>query len=169
MKQETKLLIETLYSGSISNDECIELYFPSGKFDENFCLLLLETGLQEQDYDVVEEAVVVLVASGQVSKRFTNVLCNLLLSDWHYKHEDIAMLLKEIRDPETVDCLYRATQMQFEYLDYDDTYQFARKCIKALAAIDNEAGITKLRSLAASETTVIADYAKKELIRKGLV
>ncbi|WP_288812118.1 MULTISPECIES: hypothetical protein [unclassified Sphingobacterium] len=45
------------------------------------------------------------------------------------KHEEIAFMLQSLADPKTVDSLYQASMLQFVYLDYDDTYQFTRKCI----------------------------------------
>ncbi|OJU74569.1 MAG: hypothetical protein BGO09_02965 [Bacteroidetes bacterium 47-18] len=96
-------------------------------------------------------------------------LCELLVSDWHHKHEDIAMLLKKLKSPETVDCLYKAAELQFKYLDYDDTYQFVRKCIKAISAIGNSNAIEKLKLLANSIVSEIAGYAKKELSYKGVL
>lgn len=79
------------------------------------------------------------------------------------------MLLKDIADPNTVDCLYKATELHFDYLEYDDTYQFARKCIKVLSKIGNDNAIDKLKSLSSSQTPEIAAYAKKELGYKGLL
>ncbi len=74
-----------------------------------------------------------------------------------------------MKDPSTVDCLCKAAELHFEYLDYDDSYQFARKCIKALSAIDNEAAISKLQLLAQSSIPEVQQYAIKELKYKGFL
>ena len=97
------------------------------------------------------------------------ILCKLLLSQYHHSHEDIARVLQEMADISTVDFLYAAAELQFDYLDYDDTYQFARKCIKALSSINNKNAIDKLKLLSNSNIEKIAGYAKKELHYKGIV
>ena len=74
-----------------------------------------------------------------------------------------------VADPATLDCLFKATELKFDYLDYDDTYQFARKCIKAIATIGTGNAIEKLKLLALSPTPEIAEYAKKELRYKELM
>lgn len=103
-----------------------------------------------------------------ISNGTSTILNNLLQESWHYKHEDIAMLLKKIKDPKTVEGLYTATKQKLEYLEYDDTFQFARKCIKALAAIGDDNAIEKLRLLKQCDNDVIKAYAVKELNYKGL-
>ena len=103
-----------------------------------------------------------------ISDETSAILIKLLQEDWHYKHEDIAMLLKKIKDPKTVEALYTAAKQKFDYLEYDDTFQFARKCIKALAAIGDDNAIEKLRLLKQSDNNVIKAYAEKELNYKEL-
>jgi hypothetical protein len=130
---------------------------------------LLRKAFDNQDNETVEEAIVVGVTLDYFSDRFSEIFCRLLQVDWHYKHEDIARILQDLKDPSTVNCLFNAAQLHFEYLDYDDTYQFARKCIKALSAIDNEEAISKLRLLTQSDIPEIKHYAEKELKYKGLL
>jgi len=77
------------------------------------------------------------------------------------------MLLKQIADPVSVECLFNAADLKFKYLDYDDTYQFARKCIIALSTINNHEAVEKLKLLSDSNNIIIAYYAKIELNRTG--
>ena len=72
-------------------------------------------------------------------------------------------MLQEINDPSSVDCLFNVAERKFQYLDYDDSLPFARKCIKALASIGNEDAIEKLQKLSQSSIMEIAEYAKREL------
>jgi hypothetical protein len=94
-----------------------------------------------------------------------DVFCELLRADWHFSHEDIAFLLQRTKDPAAIECLFECAQMELPYLSYDDTRQLARKCIKGLAFIDSPAARGKLEELTSHSNTVIADYAKKELVR----
>lgn len=169
MKTKLNPLITALYSGSISQDEFIKEYFLNTPRSDEHVLNLINSGILHKDTIAVEEAIVLLYTGFFSNKLFTAKLCELLQSDWHTKHEDIAMLLKDIEDPSTVDCLYHAVESKLDYLDYDDTYQFARKCIKALSAIGDDNAIDKLRILTSSKIGEIAAYAKKELYYKGML
>lgn len=169
MTPKVNPLITSLYSGMISKEEFIREYFKDIISSNEYVLDQIEKGITNKNNIAIEEAIVILYAGTFSINLFSEKLCELLLYPWHTKQEDIAMLLKEIADPNTVNCLYNAAELRFDHLDYDDTYQFARKCIKALSAIGNENAIEKLKILANSTTIEIADYAVKELHYKGLL
>lgn len=65
------------------------------------------------------------------------MLNELLLATWHEQHENIAFILEGKKSPDSVNALYNTALIKFDYLNYDDTYELARKCIKALSAINN--------------------------------
>jgi hypothetical protein len=161
-------LIAALYSEMISKEEFIREYFKDVPCSNEYVSELIEKGIENKNGIVIEEAVVLLYTSFFSINLFAIKLCELLQYAWHKKHEDIAMLLKEIENPNTVGCLYKVTELKFDYLDYDDTYQFARKCVKALSAIGTQEAIDKLKLLTSSKTTKIAEYARKELRYKEL-
>lgn len=71
----------------------------------------------------------------------------IYIEKWHYKHEDLARLLKEYRSPSSVDVLYLAANLKLEYLDFDDNYSLAVKCIWGINSIGNENAIQKLKIL----------------------
>jgi len=166
MTPEIKSLIQLLALGKINEKEFLSVYFKNKIPNKEYCLELLKIGLNNSDAGTIEEALIVIAVTKFNDDIFSEILCTLISKDWHHSHEDIAMLLKDIKDPATVNCLYNATELQFEYLNYDDTFQFARKCIKALAAIGNEYAIDKLKLLANSKIQEISEYAKKELSRR---
>lgn len=164
MEQKTRELISALSVGTLGADEFIETYFEGKAPAEHRVMELLQEGISKRDAEAIEEAVVLLFVCDVDLRAFTAPCCELLSADWHYKHEDIAQLLAEAKDPASVDCLYGAANSQLAYLDYDDTYQLARKCIKALSAIGNEAAVDKLRALSLQGEAPVADYARKELL-----
>jgi hypothetical protein len=168
MKSEIKTLLELLYSGKINKNEFLQKYFGDNGFDEEMVLKLFKKGIANNDADIIEEGVVLLYTGAFNIHFFIFELCQLLQMDWHTKHEDIATLLMQAKEPSTVECLYNASELAFDYLDYDDTYQLGRKCIKALSAIGDENAISKLSLLSGSNIHKIAEYAKKELHSKGL-
>jgi hypothetical protein len=91
-------------------------------------------------------------------------LLNALLTEaWHQSHWDIAEALQLLHSPSSVDVLYRAAQMQFDYLDYDESFSLATKCCWALGAIGTAEADERLRDLAQSEKPVKARAAAREL------
>lgn len=169
MKSEFNILVEKLYAGNIGKKEFLKEYFKGEEPNENYVLFLIDKAILRKDDALVQEAIVLLNTGIFKIDYFQTLLCQLLNKEWHTKHEDIVMLLKVIKSPKIIDCLYNATELQFAYLDYDDTNQFARKCIKVLSSIDNEMAIEKLKLLTNSKYPIIAEYARKELRNKKLL
>ena len=166
-----KLLVAWI-SREITEDQFINQYKAltnQSIIDDKYCLQLINLASNEKDDEKLEEAFILGFTIDCFSKDFSQIFCKLLQEDWHYKHEDIARVLQSLKDPSTVDCLYTAAELQFDYLDYDDTCQFARKCSKALSDIDNATAISKLQLLAQSNFSEIKQYAIKELKYKGLL
>jgi hypothetical protein len=133
------------------------------QMNEETSLRLLNEAFENKDSDLVEEVIFSESDFGEFSNRFSEIFCKLLQADWHYRHEDIAFILQGLKDPSTVNCLYNAAELQFDYLDYDETYQFARKCTWALADIGTPEAKAKLQQLAHSNNELVAQYAQKRL------
>lgn len=163
MTEQKKKLLSSLISGEISKDIFIQEYSQNEEIDSEYCLTLLEHSYENKDDNAVEEAIIIGTTIDCFSNKFSEIFCKLLVVDWHYKHEDIARILQNLKDPSTVKCLYEAALLQFDYLSYDDTYQFGRKCIKALSAIDSSEAREKLLLLTQSSISEIKQYAIKEL------
>jgi len=111
----------------------------------------------------VLEAVLILAFHFGASADLAVILCRLLVEDWHRSHENIALLLQQLRDPETVDCLYRCAQMQLDYLAFDDNYALAVKCVWALHDIGTPEAIGKLLLLVEDERQAVRDNARARL------
>ncbi len=168
MKQQVKELINSLYLGKINKNEFLQIYFEGKSPDSKRLSELLKKGIVNEDRDIIEEAIVLLYTNSFPNSLFTNHLSELLLAQWHTKHEDIVSLLKDIANLNTIESLYEVTKLKLEYLDYDDTFQLARKSIKALSQINDKNAISKLKLILNDENEVISNYAKKELLKKGV-
>jgi|GEM_PF-4595722 len=91
---------------------------------------------------------------------YTKLFCELVVADWHFSQEDIAMMLEEIKDPISVECLYIAA---LNIPDHDDGCSLAKKCIWALGSINTSPAIEKLKLLAGNNNYIISEVAKMEL------
>jgi len=94
---------------------------------------------------------------------YVPLLCELLLADFHTRHEDIALTLERLKDPRSLEALYHAAHAHFPYLDYDDNFALPRKCTWALARIGTPEAFDRLRQLVDSSNPKISAFAQKRL------
>jgi len=166
-KSAKQNLLQDLALGKISHEDLVR-YLPEViRADNNYIGTALGQALESRDPLDVEFGLALLrgdLSRGESQLVLEN-LCKLLVEDWHFSHEDIASLLTDIQNPVSVECLFKAATSSFDYLDYDETYQFARKCIKALSAVGTRDAIERIRQLSNSDNEIIKGYANKELAR----
>jgi hypothetical protein len=153
--------IESYLRGEMSISAFLEL-IPQ----KTFCftdkiIKLLERSYIEKDPDKVEFLTIAASADG-ISKKYSEVFCKLLKENWHKKHEDIVMLLEEIRDPNTVDCISALVYRKMPW-DDDEHYSLGLKCIWALGAIRNNKAVERLEELTTSNVEFIKSAATKQL------
>lgn len=98
------------------------------------------------------EAVVSLTWIFGPHEQWAPLLAKLLELDWHCSHEEIANALQDLRDPTTVDALFRVAQKRHAYLAYNDNYALTVKCVWALHDVGTDAAIERLKQLAMTET-----------------
>ena len=73
------------------------------------------------------------------------------------------MALQRTRDNRATKSLLKTAKSKFGYLDYDNSYPLARKCIWALAYIRTEDSKQALVELSEWHDEEIAGYAQKKL------
>ena len=165
-----KQLIMSYTFKKITKEEFLKRFPVDLTKENNYILSELLRAFDTKDKDVILYAMMILHLEYFTDRdKYVDIFNELLLVDWHDRHEDIASLLKGISSSKSVDALFKAATVQYDYLDYDDGYEFARKCIKALSSINNPEAIEKLRILSQYHIPEIAAYAVKELKYKGLV
>lgn len=120
-----------------------------------------------KDPDLLEDGITLVFIFKDVSYPIKK-LNELLLNSWHYKHEDIASLLQNAKSPTSIDALYKAIMTRFDYLNFDDSYALAVKCIWALRDIGTPEAIDKLTQLSKSDNEVIRCNTIHQLKRHGL-
>jgi hypothetical protein len=127
-------------------------------------LTRLEEAILSQSASDVESALTLLYQTKAMNGA-ASVLIKLLALPWHRKHEDIARLLQQLRDPTAVEALYAAALEKHGYLAYDNSYALARKCTWALGDIGTPEAFAKLKLLATHRDSVIAQYAQERIDR----
>jgi hypothetical protein len=168
MKENERRLILELGINKISEQEFIERFPVNIKGNSDYVEELLNNAHDDKNSDDVDYALMIAYKFNLITEKYIDVLCKLLGSDWHYKHEDIARGLQKLRSEKAVEVLYKTALTKFEYLDYDNSYSLARKCMWALGDIHTDKAIEKLKLLAESEDKEIKEYAIEQFNREKI-
>ncbi|HBR6880443.1 TPA: hypothetical protein L9195_004931 [Klebsiella aerogenes] len=160
MKMDKKQLIVSLMKREI---DISKFYNDFNAFygELNICYEL-ELARQNRDAELVD---VFLYLSALINYDFKciDLVNELIIADWHKKHEDLATILNYYHSETSVEYLYQAALLELNYRDYDEDYVLADKCIRALAKINNKNSIEKLEKLAMVENEKIKKSAMKQL------
>lgn len=126
---------------------------------------LLELAYLEHEANDVEYLLIAIFHFRLFMEDYVDVLCKLMIETWHFQHENIASIFQKIKSPRTIECLYKTSLAQFEYLEFDEAFALAVKCIWALGDINTLESKEKLKLLSQSENEIIRDNAIKQLNR----
>jgi len=130
-----------------------------------YIIQLLEIAYCEKNADDVEYALIIAGSFDLITTEYQYILLKLLEADWHFKHENIAEIFQKLKIPDTVEYLYKTALTQFEYLEFDEFFALAVKCIWALGDIRTDEAIKKLKLLAQSDNEIIKENALNQLQR----
>ena len=144
-------------------DKFIKDFTVNVKKNPNYLISLLEIAYKEKNALDVYYSLCIGFHFDLFTKDFVNIFIKLIESDWHNEHEDIASIMQYLKSPKTVNCLYNTALKQFKYLDYDEFYALAVKCIWALGAIKTDEAREKLKLLSKSKNIIIKENAIKQL------
>lgn len=168
MNEINTMLLEGFYSQKIPMSEVKERFSLEGKSQYEFIHDLLIEARNNKDPDLLEDGITLIFIFKEV-KHPVKELNELLLESWHYRHEDIASLLQDAKSPTSIDALNKAVMTKFDYLDFDDSYALAVKCVWALGEIGTPEAMDKLTKLSKSDNKIIRDNAINQLKRHGLL
>jgi hypothetical protein len=163
MDEIKRKLVFGFASGRLSIDEFVRQFDVDPQIDHDCVRRALECAIDHRGAEELECAMVLAFSFG-LSASWAPMLCNLLRERWHTSHENIVGALQDIRDPSTVDCLFETALERYAYLDYDDSFALAVKCIWALHDIGTAYAKEKLKILADSDITAIRENARERLI-----
>lgn len=161
MTHEEHVALNALVGGSLTCSE-LEKVFPEVSRRGNQLLLswLVKAG-QKRDPVCLDAVMQVLWHFASFDTNYTLTLCEIGEEDWHDLHEDVVSMLQELRDPPSVEALFRIANSAHPYLEYDDAYALAVKCCYALRDIGDDLAHAKLSILASDDRDPVRVTALK--------
>lgn len=155
--------IKELMVGKISKEEFLE---KNNITDiENIIMKGLYDAYENEDAEHADIFIYLIFVYELYVESYVNILNDLLVCGWHYQHENIAMILKKIKSPSSVEYLYREILTRREYLDYNDNESKIVKCLWALGEIGTENALQQLSILAESKEQIIRQNAIQQMER----
>lgn len=172
MVEDERMLIQQLIKKSISKEYFLERFTQDILKNPKYIKQLLEVAYEEENALDIDYLIYIGLTFEVFTEDYSDLLCKLIESPWHEQHESIAGIFQYLKSSKSVDSLYKTAMTQYEYLDYDDSYALAVKCIWALGAIGTKEAYHSLKELSKSDNKIIAENAKNQLKRleeKGLL
>ncbi|MDJ0368062.1 HEAT repeat domain-containing protein [Hymenobacter sp. H14-R3] len=161
INEQERALIIKLLSNKITQQEFEKLY--PVPITKAYVLECLNEAVELEDDDKLWPAMV--LAYDGADTDFLPILEGLLVAEWHTSHENIALILQRLKSTTSVQCLFKAATMHFTYLEEDEFFDLARKCLWALGSINNEEAREMIKSLANSDNEVIREHAQEQIQR----
>ena len=168
MVKKDKELILNWITKKISSEEFWNSFgIDRKKFD--YILETLNKGFKEENSELIEYSLLIYFKSfdGFFNKDNSQILYDLIIENWHRNHEDIARIIQKIRDVNSIPFLVKEMCLNLEYLEYNDGESLIRKCAYALADIDSNESLLKIKELSKSENQIIKASAIEQLDRKN--
>ena len=128
--------------------------FETTNYLKNIFLSIIE----DKDAEKLENALILLWFTGQ-EKQQIDALNQLLLEDWHTKHEDIIHEIQKQKRPSSIPFIEKAIQNKYQYLISYGTgeRQFINQCGHALWSINTEESINVIYRLSESSDVILKD------------
>lgn len=171
MTDQEKKLIFDLINRRISEADFLATFSANPRVHPSWVIQALDDACRARSASDAECAMLLGFYFKAFDHNFVDILCELIVADWHRQHENIAMVMQKLRDPRCVEPLYQTALARFPYLAYDDAHALAVKCLWALSDTNTEEARHKLELLTKSEIAIIRENAerllKRSLERRG--
>lgn len=118
---------------------------------------------QSKNAEAVDELLYLVSLYEIYNGRIVGILNELLVCDWHFKHEDIVLLLEKMSAFESLRYIYDAIELKPRYLQWDENFPFEVKCVRALYYIGKEKSLPYLENLSKNSNEIIREMAKRQL------
>ena len=96
-------------------------------------------------------------------EKYINILHELLISNWHYQHENIVWILQKVSSFDSVKYLYDAIELNSPYLEDDENCAFKVKCVRAIYQIGREKSVFYLKKLCGHPNSIIREMAQRQI------
>lgn len=164
MNENIKKLVVDLANEKISKKEFLSIFNLSEKSISKYIEDKLEEIYTSKQFKYLEDYITISYCFVKnLNEDIVSLLCNILMEKCHFQHEDIVFLLEIIKSPTSIEYLYKTALTKFDYLDYDDSYALAVKCIWALGEINTIESKKMLEKLKESDNDVIKKEALNQL------
>lgn len=168
MNDSEKNLIRNLTLKKITKENFLKEFSFNPTQDKEYLKKLLRSAYKNKKVDDIYYLLNLASIFELFDQSYVDILCNLLLCDWHFKHEDIARRLQKLKSPKSIEALYQTSTTKFEYLNHDNSYSLARKCMFALGDINTDESVEKLKLLSQSDDEEIKSYAEEQFVREEI-
>ena len=153
-------LMKKYWSKKISQETLAVKYL--GQFSTHDLIEALEKTHSEKDAQSVKAIFHIGFTFNLFDAQTVPILCTYLNVCWHNRHEDIAIILKELKAESSIKPIITAIHRKCDYW-YDDGDAFIRKCIYVLSAMNTQESLAQLKILSLDANEIIKKYAEKEL------
>lgn len=157
MKKLVRTLLADYASGEILSAELISQFFEHSSSSVLIGLLDAVDYAEEEKSSAILWGAMILVEKSGSPFELSSKISPLLLETWHECHEDIARALQKMKNPECIDNVFKATELDIPYLAHSECCAFEQKCVWVLAAIATQRALEKLDSL--------SKYSRHEIIK----
>jgi hypothetical protein len=125
-------------------------------------LTAVQSAIKSRDDSAL--AIALSTAFSHTPREIVPDLCRILTENWYEQHEDIVLLLQDLKDERAVEALFEAAQMTFKHLiQWNNVHEFQRKCTWALADIGSDRAKQRLSDLVGGRDETVAAYSRERL------
>lgn len=161
-----------LMRNKVTNEDFLKLNnIDEGEF-KNIVYNMVNCAIEDNNASMLEMYIFFVFRFKLYDDALGEKLYMTLPERWHTQHENIASILQKLKLPESVEALYITANKKYDYLEYDEFYALAVKCIWGLGDIGTKDAYEKLKILSKSDNEIIAENATKQLGRieeRGLI
>lgn len=108
---------------------------------------------------------ILLAEQDGIDKDYHNLLCQILKMRWHGCHEDILLIIADLKDPEYLNCIEDCLEIEKDADEYDPI-PITKKCIWALGAIGTEKAQSVLEKIFSTSRNIEAQTTANLELKK---
>lgn len=132
---------------------------------ESFIKQGLNESFKSKSATAIEQYIYLIFRFEVYSKEYVDILNKLLISSWHYQHENIAILLEKISALSSIPYLYDAIDLHPQYLTLENSHAFEIKCVRSIYYIGRESSLPYLKKLCTHSIPEVREMAQQQIMK----